>query len=97
MLEITGGYVSIGEGGDSANDKGPPASNFRRNQLFGKDPSIPNEASFYFRLSNNNLYYTANAKDLVVLGALSVTNIQAIVDTDTTFNAGFCFAVKDTE
>ena len=75
MLEITGGYVSIGEGGESSNDNLPPASNFRKNEQFGKDSSIPSEASFYFRLSNNNLYYTANNKDLVVLGAISVVNI----------------------
>jgi hypothetical protein len=32
MLEITGGYVSIGEGGESSNDNLPPASNFRKNE-----------------------------------------------------------------
>lgn len=55
----------------------PVPYNFRVNQEYpGK--SIPSSSAFYFRLSSKNLYYTASASDLVVLGALQLDNINSL-------------------
>ena len=75
LLEMAGGYVSIAQTPDSNE---PPGSYFRKNSQYGKDSAIPSDSSFYFRLSMNNLYYTATDKDLVVLGAISISNVQTI-------------------
>ena len=49
---------------------------FRKNEDFGGEGSdVPALDKFYFRLSGNNIYYTKNDKDLVVLGAINVKNI----------------------
>lgn len=49
---------------------------FRKNIDFGQEASdVPALDKFYFRLSGNNIYYTKNDKDLVVLGAINVKNV----------------------
>jgi hypothetical protein len=49
---------------------------FRKNIDFGQEGSdVPALDKFYFRLSGNNIYYTKNDKDLVVLGAINVKNV----------------------
>lgn len=49
---------------------------FRKNIDFGQEGSdVPAIDKFYFRLSGNNIYYTKNDKDLVVLGAINVKNV----------------------
>jgi len=47
---------------------------FRVNELYGKDENIPDNTSFYFRLSGFNLYYTGSKESMVVLGAIAVSN-----------------------
>lgn len=57
MVEMTGGYVSISDGQPDPNT--PPGSYFRKNQVYPKE-AVPSESQFYFRLSKNNLYYSAS-------------------------------------
>jgi hypothetical protein len=70
MIEMAGGYISIADGPPAPDV--PPGMNFRKNVA---KAGPPNDSSFYFRLSGLNLYYTATDKDMVVLGALKITNI----------------------
>jgi hypothetical protein len=46
--------------------------------MYNVDKSIPNEHSFYFRLSGTNLYYTTTPTDMNVLGAISIVNIEDV-------------------
>jgi len=48
---------------------------FRKNPEFGTNPDIPYKGAFYFRLSKNNLYYTNSKEDMLVKGALSISNV----------------------
>ena len=90
---MSGGYISIADGPPAADVA--PGSYFRKNEKF-KDGGPPNESSFYFRLSGLNLYYTATQADLLVLGAIKITNIEAIQPADKSF-MGDCISVKDVE
>jgi len=52
---------------------------FRKNTDFGKEGSdAPGLDQFYFRLSGRNLYYTKNDKDMIVLGAINIRNLDAV-------------------
>ena len=94
---MSGGYISIADNADAEKLKDvAPGSYFRKNVKFGVEPSIPNESSFYFRLSGLNLYYTADDKDMVVLGAIKLDNLNTIKDPDTSY-LGYCFGVSDNE
>lgn len=90
MVEMTGGYISVADGPPAPDV--PPGSYFRKNIAEGP----PNDSSFYFRLSGLNLYYTATDKDLVVLGAIKITNIEIVVVADNSY-VGKCISVKDME
>ena len=77
----------------------PPAAlheGFRKNIAFGTEgTTVPALDQFYFRLSENNIYYTKDEKDLVVLGAINVNNVVNLVnETKTGEN---CFKVFDEE
>ena len=69
---------------------------FRKNIDFGQEGSdVPALDKFYFRLSGNNIYYTKNDKDLVVLGAISVKNVVSVAEK--VKNGDTCFKVQDGE
>ena len=95
MVEMVDGYVSVAEEGPSEADQAP-GSYFRKNTVFPKE-GIPAETKFYFRLSKNNLYYTASQKEMVVLGAIAITNIEQVSQADSSFMTGYCIQVKDAE
>jgi len=56
---------------------------------------VPAVDKFYFRLSGNNIYYTKNDKDLVVLGAINVKNVVNV--NNNTKTGDNCFKVFDGE
>lgn len=92
MVEMSGGYVSV-EDGPPAPDVAP-GMNFRKNTA---KEGPPNDSSFYFRLSGLNLYYTATDKDMVVLGALKINNIETIAQGDLAYLTRFCISIRDIE
>lgn len=92
MVEMAGGYVSIADGPPAP--EVPPGMNFRKNTA---KSGPPNDSSFYFRLSGLNLYYTATDKDMVVLGALKISNIQQVMKADQSYLSDNCLSVKDIE
>lgn len=71
-----------------------PGESFRKNQHSGIDKTVPSEESFYFRISGLNLYYTETQKDMIVLGAIAVTNI---VSPSTSALGLNCFRVVNLE
>lgn len=95
MLEMADGYVSVAED-DTPEPDQAPGSYFRKNTVFPKE-GIPAETKFYFRLSKNNLYYTASKKEMVVLGAIAITNIEQVSQADNSYMTGYCIQVKDAE
>lgn len=46
--------------------------NFRKNTQYVKDGPIPTPDSFYFRLNENNFYYSETKEDSVILGAIEI-------------------------
>jgi len=44
--------------------------NFRKNSEYCAAGPVPTIDSYFFRLTNENLYYTETASDAVVLGAI---------------------------
>ena len=69
---------------------------FRKNIAFGTEgTTVPAIDQFYFRLSENNIYYTKDEKDLVVLGAINVKNVMNVVNSTKTGDN--CFKVFDEE
>lgn len=90
---MSGGYVSIADGPPAP--EVAPGSYFRKNEKF-KDGGPPSESAFYFRLSGLNLYYTATQADLIVLGAIKISNIDAVTPADTSY-MGKCITVNDLE
>lgn len=51
---------------------------------------IPAIDAFYFRLLNTNIYYTETNEDLVVLGAIAISNIVSVDENE---NDNGCFAI----
>lgn len=93
MVEMTGGYISVTDGPPKPDVV--PGSYFRKNQEF-INGGPPNDSSFYFRLSGLNLYYTATEKDMVVLGAIRIDNMQTVIPAGSGY-VGQCISVKDIE
>jgi len=48
---------------------------FRHNEAYGEEEEIPTPDAFYFRLNQQNLYYTQDENSVVVLGAISIANV----------------------
>jgi len=96
LIDIVGSEITVSALGSL--DKNPKYSPtlFRKNADFGTNSDIPYSGAFYFRLSKNNLYYTNSKDDMLVKGALSISNV---IDASGKLSqiAGWCFRVIDKE
>jgi len=85
-------YIDVSEG-----------STFRVNNLYDKDNRKnhnypPNSNSFYFRLSNKNLWYAIGKKNLEALGSIPVHSIYTAEEAtkpNKKASGAFCFFIKD--
>eukprot|EP00340_Litonotus_pictus_P004308 CAMPEP_0170517174 /NCGR_PEP_ID=MMETSP0209-20121228/3232_1 /TAXON_ID=665100 ORGANISM="Litonotus pictus, Strain P1" /NCGR_SAMPLE_ID=MMETSP0209 /ASSEMBLY_ACC=CAM_ASM_000301 /LENGTH=572 /DNA_ID=CAMNT_0010802341 /DNA_START=176 /DNA_END=1894 /DNA_ORIENTATION=- len=73
--------------------------NFRLNKAYNcTDPARPvDERLFWFRLSNNSLYYSSTKTDINILGYITITEVYDI-DRNTDISGekeNFCFNLKD--
>jgi hypothetical protein len=72
---------------------------FRKNEAYGEDANggeeVPEPDAFYFRLSDNNLYYAENDVSMVVLGAIAIDRVHAIHNSDLDLSS--CFSIDNEE
>jgi len=68
---------------------------FRENEAFGEDPDVPAVDAFYFRLSDKNLYYAQDASSMVVLGAIAITNVESVQESE--LDTTRCFEIQNAE
>lgn len=72
---------------------------FRRNDSYGEEDQtgepVPAPDAFYFRLSNNNLYYAENDVSMVVLGAIAIENVIQTEDSEVDLSQ--CFSIVNEE
>jgi len=75
------------------------SSVFRKNEEYGEEDNegedVPAPDAFYFRLSDNNLYYASNDVSMVVLGAIAVQNIHATENSE--LDKERCFEILNQE
>lgn len=66
---------------------------YRKNQQFvaGKTTPVPAIDAFFFRISGTNIYYTETETEMIVLGAIAVTNVEAAKNGEN----DSCFEVVD--
>jgi len=72
---------------------------FRKNEEYGEEDvegeEVPSPDAFWFRLSDNNLYYASDDVSMVVLGAIAIDSIHASENSELDYSR--CFDILNAE